>query len=201
MQDSHSTQSRFTDENKTLAHFGETILVACPACGKQAQIRRDELRNARLSCAACSLVKEFYAERFQLSLNSACPKCGQRITNTWYDQPKPHASILITCPHCGKKQEYPLKSLKYRITRLSARAGEDPYFGATLWLRLPFRDELFWAYNADHLNYLKRYIAALHRQRNERTGMTLVERLPTFIKSAKNRPALLRLISQLEKIL
>ena len=47
-------QNRFTDENKTLADFQQTVLVACPTCGKKAIAKVNyEEKNARLLCTAC----------------------------------------------------------------------------------------------------------------------------------------------------
>jgi len=66
-----------------------------------------------------------------------------------------------------------------------------------LWLSAPFRNDTLIAYNGDHLNYLEKYIASGIRENPDRTGFTMVEKLPRFIQSAKNREALLKLIAKL----
>jgi hypothetical protein len=66
-----------------------------------------------------------------------------------------------------------------------------------LWLRLDIGRDVLWAYNYEHLTHLREYIGATLRGRQSLTFSTMVERLPQFIKSAKNRDALLALIEKL----
>jgi len=80
----------------------------------------------------------------------------------------------------------------------------DRVFGLPLWLQKEFRDELFWAYNYEHLTVLRDYIAAKLRERGInpysntiRKNSTLISRLPVFIKKAGNRDDLLKLIAYL----
>ena len=75
----------------------------------------------------------------------------------------------------------------------------DNYFGLPLWLTENFRGNNFWAFNYEHLEYLKQYIAADLREKNDRQYWTLVEKLPTWITSAKNREKIVKLISELER--
>lgn len=77
------------------------------------------------------------------------------------------------------------------------RDGLETEFQTPLWLRVEFGDEVFWACNYEHLDYLKRYIGAKLRERRDRRFATMVEKLPAFMKSAKNRTALLKVIEKL----
>ena len=61
-----------------------------------------------------------------------------------------------------------------------------------------FKGERFFAYNGEHLAYLERYIAATLREHKDRTGFTLLEKLPKFYHEAKNREALLKIIQRLK---
>ncbi|HLS37458.1 MAG TPA: hypothetical protein VK023_04225 [Sphingobacterium bovisgrunnientis] len=63
----------------------------------------------------------------------------------------------------------------------------------------PFKNDVFVALNADHLTYLEQYITADLREHKDRTGFTLLERLPKFYHDAKNRKALLAIIQKLKK--
>ncbi|MEH3114660.1 hypothetical protein [Pedobacter terrae] len=72
------------------------------------------------------------------------------------------------------------------------------YFGAELWLRAPFKNEVFWAFNFEHLLYLESYISANLREHKDRSHYTLLEKLPKFYHLAKNREALLKLIEKLK---
>ncbi|WP_227765244.1 hypothetical protein [Hymenobacter sp. 15J16-1T3B] len=68
-----------------------------------------------------------------------------------------------------------------------------------LWYQAPFKDEVLWAYNAEHLLYLEQYIAAKVRERNNRRYATMVEKLPLFMQLAKNREALLKLLERMKR--
>ncbi len=72
------------------------------------------------------------------------------------------------------------------------------YFDAPLWLSAPFRNNVFWAYNGDHLLYLEAYISADLREHTNRTHFTLLEKLPRFYHEARNREGLLRVITRLK---
>jgi hypothetical protein len=58
-----------------------------------------------------------------------------------------------------------------------------------------------WAYNLQHLDLIRRFVAADLRERAPwyDTGqkMTLVARLPAWMKSAKNRDEMLRTVDRL----
>lgn len=71
------------------------------------------------------------------------------------------------------------------------------YCGTALWLEQPFKDDVVWAYNYAHLDYLDNYIAATLREHKDRTHFTLLEKLPKFYHEAKNRSALLKLIKKM----
>ncbi len=73
------------------------------------------------------------------------------------------------------------------------------YFNAKLWLQHPFKNDVFFAYNGKHLHYLEQYIAAGLREHKNRTGFTLLEKLPKFYHEAKNRNALLKIIDKLKR--
>ena len=123
--------------------------------------------------------------------------------------------VLVVCPRCTK-QARALVDYEENIARLycfscgyskecSTKYGKgyihlpaNAYFGAELWLKERFRDNWIWAYNYEHLNYLEQYISAGLRERQNRTHFTMVEKLPSFIQSAKNRDALIKLIGKMK---
>jgi hypothetical protein len=75
----------------------------------------------------------------------------------------------------------------------------DPYFRLPLWLRATCcGGQTLWAFNEAHLALLAEYVGAGLRERNpQRPGMTMVARLPRWLKSAKNRDEVLRTIARL----
>ena len=73
------------------------------------------------------------------------------------------------------------------------------FFGAELWLQAAFKNEVFWAYNDRHLDYLQHYIGAGLREHKNRTHFTMLEKLPKFMQLAKHREGLLKLIRKLKE--
>jgi hypothetical protein len=54
-----------------------------------------------------------------------------------------------------------------------------------------------WAFNERHLEILEAYVGARIRERGEYRGMTMLAKLPAWLKSAKNRDVILRSICRL----
>ena len=85
--------------------------------------------------------------------------------------------------------------------------GEGPEllgFDLSLWLQKPCCGEVLWAYNARHLTFLAEYVGA--KLRNQRSDLSLPQsnsalesRLPRWMLSAKNRPAVLRGVKSLRE--
>ncbi|MGB4775795.1 MAG: hypothetical protein WBP45_11525, partial [Daejeonella sp.] len=77
----------------------------------------------------------------------------------------------------------------------------DPVFKLPLWLQAEIKGHLFWAYNRQHLNEIKNYVGSKLRERliKDYKYTTMVEKLPNFIKDAKNREAIIKLIEKLER--
>lgn len=123
-----------------------------------------------------------------------CPNCsGRAIARV--DNDAAHAKL--SCLHCGYNKE---TGTGVVVAGISARLqlAADAYFQAGLWFQHPFKDEVFWAYNLLHLEYLEKYIAAGLREHKDRSHFTLIEKLPRFYHEAKNREALLKIIAKLK---
>ena len=99
----------------------------------------------------------------------------------------------LFCVHCGYNKETTTALLKNGSIKMAAHH----YFEAELWLKTPFKNDVFWAFNAEHLEYLERYISATLREHKDRTHFTLLEKLPKFYHEAKNREDLLKIITKL----
>ncbi|MDZ4705084.1 MAG: hypothetical protein SH848_14210 [Saprospiraceae bacterium] len=129
-----------------------------------------------------------------------CRECHAQLRRSapWNGQ---WQKLAMRCENCGDTCEY-----EASITQHHLHQGRmtDRVFGLPLWLQKEFRDELFWAYNYEHLTVLRDYIAAKLRERGInpysntiRKNSTLISRLPVFIKKAGNRDDLLKLIAYL----
>jgi hypothetical protein len=135
------------------------------------------------------------------------------------------ASLLVRCPRCDRVAHferrpgrttdargvrYPERRVVCRSCGLSridtgpsrpAARGSRSCHRPPLWLRVDTRHGELWAYNLEHLDLIRRFVAADLRERApwHDTGvkMTLVARLPAWIKSAKNRAEVLRVIDRM----
>ena len=98
------------------------------------------------------------------------------------------------CNNCGYNKEHSM--LLNETTKLHMPA--HTFFKAQLWLTMAFKNDFFYAYNYNHLNYLERYISATLREHKDRSHFTLLEKLPKFYHEGKNRSELLKIIAKLK---
>ncbi|MFG1943163.1 hypothetical protein [Nonomuraea sp. NPDC048826] len=99
----------------------------------------------------------------------------------------------LSCGGCGYLKDETVGSVV-------VGAPVDPFFRRPLWLRARCRGHVLWAYDAQHLDLLEAYVAAKLRERGgvaPGAPASLVERLPTWLKSAKNRAEISRTIRRL----
>jgi hypothetical protein len=118
-----------------------------------------------------------------------CPRCAERATARPAGD---DGARRLSCPSCGLAKE--------TMGDTSTWGGPvDPWFGEPLWLRAEFRGQPLWAYNARHLAELRAYVAAAHRERTPAQGaaMSMLEKLPSWMTSAKHRDDL---VAALEKM-
>jgi hypothetical protein len=129
-----------------------------------------------------------------------CPRCG-RCALVRRSAAAPHERAThratLSCTACG-----------HSAVQLTSEAridgATDWFFGVPLWLSAPCCGETLWAYNADHLAYLERYVGAQLREhiRHPEHGWSnasLGSRLPAWMQSAKNRDAVLACIARLRE--
>jgi hypothetical protein len=132
-----------------------------------------------------------------------CPRCARiaRVRREPCASARPglFTPRRLVCRSCGLSRSWSGRRIAF--WRSSHGPAEDPYFGARLWLQTQTRHGWLWAYDLEHLDQIRRFVAADLRERAPwyDTGqkMTLVARLPTWVKSAKNRTEVLRAIERL----
>lgn len=119
--------------------------------------------------------------------------------------------VYVICPNCGFNKTPEKESIRHSNMKNSNNliknivvigGGIDPYFYLPLWLSTNVGENLFWAYNYEHLNFIKGFVSAKLRERNIEESMSnksLGSRLPKWITSHKNRDIILKTIEKLEK--
>jgi hypothetical protein len=101
----------------------------------------------------------------------------------------------IRCRGCGYVGKYPLRPMPW-----VAREGVDPWFGLPLFLSERVGSETLWAFNAAHLALLEDYLGAAIRKRAAGPGkMTMLARLPRWMKLKAGRDRALRAIARLRR--
>lgn len=131
------------------------------------------------------LLTHFYQE-----VAVVCPTCAKKARAKVNPETK---TARLFCLNCGCNKE-----TTTAIKNGSIEMPANQYFQVELWLQAPFKNDVFWAYNDKHLEYLERYISATIREHKDRTGFTLLEKLPKFCHEAKNRESLLKIITKLK---
>ena len=197
-----NTNNRFKDKNYTLSKFFNEIYVECPKCNKRAIIKKetsDSYFSERiLTCPNCYFSKKGRKETFRVELQCNCSNCNSKINLTIPYVNEKKEKIAIRCKTCGITQDYKPRNISQEWMFENSGKVIENYFGLPLWINSSFRNYTFWAFNYEHLEYLKGYISADLRERNNRTHWTMVEKLPDWMKSSKNREKLIKLINELE---
>ncbi|PZP44404.1 MAG: hypothetical protein DI598_14575 [Pseudopedobacter saltans] len=134
-------------------------------------------------------LSEFYNEVWVV-----CSSCQKRAVAR-ANHEKNEARLF--CANCGYNKTHTTEANILGINGYWDISAHS-YFEAELWLKAPFKNEVFWAYNLAHLEYLEQYISSKLREHKDRSHFTLLEKLPKFYHEAKNREALLKLIVKLK---
>jgi hypothetical protein len=196
-------KNRFQDKNLTIYDFQDEVFVECPECTKRAVVIKKEpasyFSERILKCPNCFYSLNRRHQSFAITLNCHCSHCAAPLNVSINNVNEKKESIAIRCSKCGKTENYEPRNKSHEWFFKNTGKPSDGYFGLPIWLTGNFRGNNFFAFNYKHLDYLKQYIAAELRERNNRTHSTMVEKLLVWIKSAKNRDKLLKLITDLEK--
>jgi DNA-directed RNA polymerase subunit RPC12/RpoP len=172
------------------------FLVVCPKCRKSATVTYNH-RQGQLDCSHCHHTeKSEDLVRYDVLLKRSCDTCGKLIEKKIPNNKEEVTEITIPCPHCGTTRTYKPRNERH-VLYYRSDGKTDPAFNLSLWFQCDIRGHLFWAYNRAHLNEIEKYVAADLRERSRWTRMTMVERMPKFVKEAKNRDLLLRAIAKL----
>ena len=191
----------FRDPGTGLGRFSDRVWVVCPTCGKAALATCAAGGGARLSCASCGhLSTDPLGSRLAAGIGmqrSHCHNCGRRYP-LGVRHGRRFGRVLqasIRCLGCGYVTRHEL-----RPAACDFAAAFDPWFGLPLFLTEPVGREILWAYNAAHLALLKDYIGAAIRKRTAASyRMTMLARLPRWMKEKAGRDRVLRAIARLRR--
>ena len=130
-------------------------------------------------------------------IDVVCPRCAAHarvVGDPSSDEPSTTRPRRLMCVKCGHAATW------------SPRHGSswwgvavDPFFQQPLWLTATVRGHRLWAYNREHLDLLAQFVAAGLRKRGPYGGcwMSMIETLPVWMKSARNRNDVLAAVARL----
>ena len=99
----------------------------------------------------------------------------------------------VRCKGCEHSDHYLV-----RLEPLARCLDHDPASGLPYFLRIAVGPDILWVRNLDHLDLIEAYVKATLRERTlQPTKMTLLARLPAWMKAAANRGSLLKGIERL----
>jgi len=130
-------------------------------------------------------------------IDVVCPRCAAHarvIAEPGDDRPVTTLPRRLVCSSCGHTRDWsPRRGSSWW------GAAVDPFFQQPLWLTTTVRGHRLWAYNRGHLELLARFTAAGLRERGPYGGcsMSLIEILPAWLKSARNRADVLAAVARL----
>ncbi|MEH6415667.1 hypothetical protein [Pseudomonas sp. CGJS7] len=206
---------RHRDSGQWLSSFASRIEVSCPRCGRAGAVRAvwaDRQWTAVFVCGQCGLdarsERSDWWGKLRVTGRRPCGYCGyqwlcvDRIrpsagnwpieVRDWLATALPEA-IAVDCPLCKRASNVAVEARRERD-----REGHDPHFGMPLRLIERTRAGLLWAYNAEHIDELRRYVAADQRERRCATpNKTMISRLPTWMKLARHRALMLKSLDRL----
>jgi C4-type Zn-finger protein len=204
-------EKRFVDDGAPLGRYRREVFCICPNCGGPALIRGKMtyaipfwIEAARVQCLKCSFSRDWTSSDIEWRgpvigmVCQRCSNCGYKwlTAEVWKERysDRIKQTVKIECPVCHEVSDLKLGWVEDRSTQRPF----DPYFGFPLWLQAETCGQVLWVYNKDHLHAIKAYISAAHRERAKDGTWSMMTRLPKWMKSARNRDALLKSIERLE---
>lgn len=192
---------RYAGNPKRLYDFMDVFAVHCPKCDGVAEIEVPhflDYKNAILTCKACHFSEKVSSRvRYIFSGKAKCQFCLEWLDLQIAGRKKIPKYVNIKCNHCQRinrvSENWSETYIKY-----SEEGMLDPAFGLPLWFVDEVRGQTIWAYNLSHLKEIENYVHAKLRERStDRFKMTMVEKLPDFIKMAKNRDEVLKALQRM----
>ncbi len=95
--------------------------------------------------------------------------------------------VRVKCPNCAQSEDY----RAYYASPPKGASTSEPA-SLPLYLTTQVAGETLWVDNLQHLELLEEYLGAKVRERGPVPGLTMMARLPAWMKAATTRPKILR---------
>lgn len=197
--------SRIVDEpyftHSAYSAFTTGIQVKCPKCHGTGVVTADD-DNAYFRCLSCGHQETRDRTIYRYDVHNQCKNCGRYYRVDIEDEAKQQFPVLhVACPYCGTTMSGEVHKTAEAFSYIGEiRDGREPYFDLELWFLTSFQGKPVWALNREHLAYLIGYLSAdLREKPMGRAKMTQADHLPTFMKTAKNRERIVKLLRQMQE--
>lgn len=192
----------YKDQGKTKWYFISTIDVVCPKCKKKATLKTPNKNQVepKLKCHNCYFTKS----GFEYSAHSNIQKIVCQKCNTVADLETKELSQTVKktnckCEECGFINQVEVEFDLMKSGGMYNSQIKDQYYGLDFWYKINFKNNCLWAYNLEHLNDIQKYVEAEVRKRHNGEYQSVLEKLPKWISSKKNRPEIVKALEKLRK--
>lgn len=198
--------SRMVDEPyftySTYSALTSGIQVKCPKCQGPGTVTADR-ETACFRCSRCGHQMTKDRTVYRYDVHNQCRHCGRYYRVDIEEEARQRFPVLhVTCPYCGTTMPGAVhKTAENFYHTGEIKAGCEPYFDLELWFLTFFQGKPVWAVNREHLAYLISYLSADLREKppGETVRRTQADHLPTFMKTAKNRDRIVKLLKKLQE--
>ena len=152
--------------------------------------------------------KEFnYLSAFINEIMVVCPNCKSKATVK--SKPENRADTRLICTVCGLSKNWKGNASVYcyshkwdEIDGILMGQPVDCYFKLPLWYTIDIKGNTLFAYNLEHLQFLRDFVEDKLRERRQNeygwSNQSLGSRLPKWLQSAKNRNVIIKKIDELK---
>jgi phage FluMu protein Com len=195
---------RFVDKPhfSIFAVHGDGIAVRCPKCGDLGFVTWKE-DTVWFRCTSCAERQNKSKFGRSFDVHAQCGACGRYFRTDITDADAGHFTMLrVACPSCGALTVGTVHSTEHRWwTYGEIRDGKEPHFGYPLYFQGSFGGKLIWAINREHLQYMIDYLEADLREKSPGVKKGEAYYIPTFMKLAKNRTGIVKVLRKMQESL
>jgi len=187
---------RATDPGGRLASFGRVTWVHCPECDKAAKSDGNGV-----TCAHCGhmTIQDTtpYSNKWarltsDTQLCNFCRKPLEQVNRPTGRMVDGKLMVRVRCSNCRETLDYPASPGWNPGTYVPPRS-------MPLYLQTQVAGETLWVDNLAHLDALEDWLGAKLRERGPQPGLTMMAKLPRWMKASTNRDKVLRGLAQLRE--
>jgi hypothetical protein len=197
---------RASDPGVRLWQVAEVKWVHCPRCDGPARSHA-----GRLVCKSCAYAEGGPAPNRrrlrEVVLEKQHPKCPARqcgapvpaVGRVVRGGGSEQLMAVVRCPTCGQTSQHPALALTpAEIGRGNRRFWNRFYRrGPSLYLTRDIGAHVLTVYNRTHLELLAAWLGAGLRERGPEAGLTMMARLPRWMKAAGNRERIIKALDDI----